>query len=47
MFCIVAKVFGNIINLFSADNWRVLGRLSDIWLVFEWFCWFLGDLAGL
>ena len=44
MFCIVVEVFGNIKNWFSADNSVFM---AGLWVVCEWFDWFVGGLAGL
>ena len=51
MFCIVAKVFGNIKNWFSAHNWLVFGwyvrYLAGLWVGWLVFGWFVVGLAGL
>ena len=49
--CIVAKVFGNIKNWFSAHNWLVFGwyvrYLAGLWVGWLVFGWFVDGLAGL
>ena len=46
MFCIVAKVFGNIKSRFSANNPLVCGwfvdDLAGLWVLCGWFGWFVG-----
>ena len=44
MFCIVADIFGNIRNCFSAYNWVFMAALWVAWLVWDWF---VDDLGGL
>ena len=51
MFCIVAKVFGNIKSWFSGNNWLIFGwfvlYLAGLWVVWLVFGWFLSGLTGL